>query len=102
MVIALLADTGLRVGKLVALSWGHVDLTADPPELFLSVIDRKICSRKHTVCSYLSLRPEHIRTVVPERHLRVKYWHAQGTPPPPFGGADPPTFTPGVSNRENP
>ena len=39
-VIALLADTGLRVGELVALSWDHVDLTADPPELFRAPIRR--------------------------------------------------------------
>lgn len=30
------ADTGLHVSDLLALDWNHVDLNADPPELFLS------------------------------------------------------------------
>lgn len=34
-IITLLADTGLRVSELVALDWDHLDLDADPAELYL-------------------------------------------------------------------
>ena len=34
-IVTLLADTGLRVSELVALDWDHIDLDADPAELYL-------------------------------------------------------------------
>lgn len=34
-IVTVLADTGLRVSELVALDWDHVDLDAEPAEIFL-------------------------------------------------------------------
>ncbi|WP_409025317.1 tyrosine-type recombinase/integrase [Halalkalicoccus salilacus] len=40
-IVTLLADTGLRVSELVALDWDHVDLNADPAELYLPCRGRR-------------------------------------------------------------
>lgn len=34
-IITVLADTGLRVSEFITLDWDHVDLDADPAELYL-------------------------------------------------------------------
>lgn len=55
--IALLADTGLRVSELVALDWDHIDLSADPAELFLPGGLQKGTKRD----AYLDLKDETAR-----------------------------------------
>lgn len=63
----LLADTGLRVSELVALDWDHVDLGAEPPELYLPGGIQKGTTRD----AYLDLSEETARQL---KRYRSSAW----------------------------
>lgn len=70
-IVTLLADTGLRVSELVALDWDHVNLAADPSELFLPGGLQK--GTKHDACLTLSQRPRTSSGAIePVRGRRLK------------------------------
>ncbi|WP_336365189.1 tyrosine-type recombinase/integrase [Halalkalicoccus salilacus] len=56
-IITLFADTGLRVSELVALDWDHLDLDADPAEVYLPGAIQKGTKRD----AYLDLENETAR-----------------------------------------
>lgn len=66
-IITLLADTGLRVSELVALDWDHLDLDADPPEIFLPGGLQKGSKRD----AYIDLEDETARQL---RRYRSSLW----------------------------
>lgn len=66
-IITLLADTGLRVSELVAIDWEHLDLDAEPPELFLSGGIQKGTKRD----AFLDLNEETARQL---RRYRSSAW----------------------------
>lgn len=65
--IAVLADTGLRVSELVALDWDHIELDSDPPEIYLPGGIQKGAKRD----AYLDLDPEMARQL---RRYRNRAW----------------------------
>ena len=66
-IVTLLADTGLRVSELVAINWDHLDLDAEPPELFLPGGLQKGAKRD----AYLDLSDETARQL---RRYRSGAW----------------------------
>ena len=66
-IITILADTGLRVSELVALDWDHLDLNADPAELYLPGGIQKGTKRD----AYLDLEDETARQL---RRYRNSAW----------------------------
>jgi integrase/recombinase XerC len=65
--VVLLADTGLRVGELVALDWAYLDLGAEPGELYLPSEIQK----GNPGASYLDLADETRRQL---RRYRNRVW----------------------------
>lgn len=66
-IIAVLADTGLRVSELVGLDWSHLNLDVEPPELFLPGGLQKGSKRD----AYIDLSPETARQL---RRYRSSVW----------------------------